>query len=372
MKVPFMNLRESIDAIYPEIMEKITSLIDNSQYIGGREVEAFEESFAGFCGTGYAVGCSNGTDAIRNTLIALGVERGETVLVPVNTFIATAEAVTGMGAEVGFIDVDERTATIDPAKLEAYCERNRNKRIKAVIPVHLYGQMANMPEICAVAERYGLFVIEDAAQAHGAALGGRKPGSYGDAATFSFYPGKNLGAFGDAGAIVTNDAELYKRCKMLVDHGRWKSKYEHFIEGFNNRLDTIQAGILSIKLRHLADWTNIRREKAAMYVKLLGNNGNITLPYVAPQAEHVWHLFVIQIENRDEIKQKLSEAGISCGIHYPIPLHLQPAYRYRQYKKGDFPVSERLSQRILSLPLWPEIKAEQIECVCDVLHSVYR
>jgi len=365
-----MNLRDGFGNIYGEIIDKVKYLIDNTQFIGGDEVALFEKEFARFCHAEYAVGCSNGTDALILALKALNIGKTDTVLVPVNTFIATAEAVTAVGANVEFIDVDEKTFNINTELLKDHLEKNLSKNVKAVIPVHLYGQMADMVQICKIAESYGLKVIEDSSQAHGATCNGKNPGQYGDVATFSFYPGKNLGAFGDAGALVTNNESLYEKCKMLVNHGRWKEKYKHAIEGFNKRLDTLQAAILRIKLKLLSESTGKRRAIARMYKAKLKEIDSIVLPEVTRGAEHVWHLFVVRIEMRDNIQTRLKESGISTGIHYPIPLHLQPAYAYKNYKQGDFPVAERLSREILSLPFWPEITEEQIEYVCNTIKSI--
>ena len=356
MRIPFMNLRDGLEDIYGEIIEKLHSLINNTQFIGGEEVESFEKEFAEYCHSGYAVGCYNGTDALIIALKVLGIGKDDTVLVPVNTFIATAEAVTATGACVDFIDVNEKTFNIDTRLLKEYCERNPLKRIKAVIPVHLYGQMANMVEICKIAGQFGLKVIEDSSQAHGATLNGKSPGQFGEIATFSFYPGKNLGAFGDAGAIITNNEAAYRECKMLVNHGRWKEKYKHTIEGYNKRLDTIQAAVLRIKLKNLPAWIERRRNRAGLYFSYLQNIEGIDLPELFTDTKHAWHLFVIRVKNRDTVKTRLKD--------------LEPAYEYKGYKPGDFPIAEKLSKEILSLPFWPEITDEQIEYVYNTLQSI--
>ena len=365
-KIPFMDLKGCFADVYDEIMNKIEFLIKNTQFVGGEEVELFEKEYAIYCGTGYAVGCSNGTSAIQLALQVLGIGSGDKVLVPVNTFIATAEAVLNTGAEVDFIDIDEYY-TISTDKLSKYLKSDKGKNVKAVIPVHLYGQMADMPEIMKIARKHGLKVVEDSAQAHGAVIAGKKPGQYGDIAAFSFYPGKNLGAFGDAGAVAMNDFRLYEMAKMLVNHGRRPSaKYEHELAGGDNkRIDTIQAAVLRIKLRYLDKWTDLKREKVKHYFDLLKKKGDIILPKVRPDSNPVWHLFVIKTKNRDEVIKTLKEKGISTGIHYPVPLHLQPAFSYMNYKKGDFPVAESDAEQILSLPLWPEISLEDIDYVCS-------
>lgn len=367
-KIPLMNLKDCYKDIYDEVMMKLTSLIDNTQFIGGDEIKFFEEEYAEYCKCKYSVGCSNGTDAIEVGLKALGISHGDTVLVPANSFIATAEAVNNVGAEVVFIDVEDDYFTIDPSKIEEYMVSNKEKNVKAVIAVHLYGQMANMPEIINVAKKYNLKVLEDSAQAHGSELNGKRPGEYGDLATFSFYPGKNLGAFGDAGAIVTNDKKLYENCKMIVNHGRKPGeKYAHEIVGGNKRIDTLQAAVLRIKLRHMEKWTSLRKEKVNHYMELLKNNKSIILPKVRSNADPVWHLFVIRTKGRDQLQNMLKSNGVSTGIHYPIPLHLQPAYKYLGYNEGDFIIAEKHSKEILSLPLWPEIEIEKVEKICNFI-----
>ncbi len=371
--IPFMNLKDSFPLIYDEVISKITHLIKNTQFIGGEEVRLFEKEFASFCNSSYAVGCANGTDAILVALKALEIGPGDTVLVPANTFIATSEAVTLSGAQVDFIDVKLDTSTIDPVKLEAYLERySKERNVKAVIPVHLYGRMADMEEIGEIAKKFELKIIEDSAQAHGAMYNSHAPGFYGDIATFSFYPGKNLGAFGDAGALVTNDHRLHTRCKSLVDHGRLGKKYEHDIEGGNMRLDTIQAAVLRIKLKYLSEWTRLRVEKAIYYVEQFPKIEAVTPPVINDSIHQTWHLFVIKAHQRDELQHYLKQHNISTGIHYPIPLHLQPAYHYKGYSKGDFPVTEELSSTILSLPFWPEITKVAINQVCNTVEEFYR
>jgi len=365
MNIPFMNLKDSLYDIKEEIFKKLEYLIDNTKFIGGEEVENFEKEFANFCQTKYAVGCSNGTDALILALKALNVKPGETVLVPVNTFIATSEAVTAVGANVEFIDIEDEYYTVDPQKIEEKL-KNAGKKISAIIAVHLYGQMANMPLISEIAKKYGVKIIEDSSQAHGSKLRNNMPGKWGDIATYSFYPGKNLGAFGDAGAITTNNEEYYKYIKMIVNHGRWKEKYTHSVEGFNKRIDTIQAAILRIKLTKLNSWNELRREKALIYLKKLADK-HLILPRIRDGASPVWHIFAVQSNHRDKLKDFLKMKGISTGIHYPIPLHLQPAYEYKGYKKGDFPVSEKCALEQLSLPFWPEISEEQIQFIADLL-----
>lgn len=365
MNVPFMDLKEGLIEIKEEIYKKLESLIENTKFIGGEEVENFEKEFAEFCQTKYAVGCSNGTDALILALKAVNIKPGDTVLVPANTFIATSEAVTAIGANVEFVDIEEKYFTIDPNKIEDKLSADDNK-VAAIIVVHLYGQMANMPLISEIAHKYGVKIIEDSSQAHGSKLNSYMPGKWGDLATYSFYPGKNLGAFGDAGAVTTNNEEYYKYMKMIVNHGRWKEKYTHSVEGFNKRIDTIQAAILRIKLKKLNDWNELRRKKASIYLKKLIDKG-LQLPMIRNGASPVWHIFSIRIQNRDYIQEYFKKNGVTTGIHYPIPLHLQPAYEYKRYKMGDFPVSEKSALEQLSLPFWPEISEEQIQFISDLL-----
>jgi dTDP-4-amino-4,6-dideoxygalactose transaminase len=370
MKIPLMDLSGSYEDIYEEISSKIKDCIDNTSFIGGNEVENFEKEFARYCDTKYAIACGNGTDALILALKSLGIGRGDTVITVPNTFIATTEAITSVGASVRFVDIDEKTYTMDPEKLEYFIENNNKKeKIRAIIPVHLYGQMADMVSIKKIAEKYDIKIIEDSAQAHGAEYNGKKPGYYGDLATYSFYPGKNLGAFGDAGGITTNDEILSNTLRMLANHGR-VDKYEHYIEGYNSRLDTIQAAVLRVKLKHLDKWTNLRKQKVIIYNDFLKEVPDIIIPSENEKSRHVYHVYVVRVKNRNLIKEKLKEKGISAGIHYPIPLHLQKAYDYLNYKNGDLPVTEMVSKEILSLPLWPEISNEQIEIICKELKEL--
>lgn len=365
MNIPFNCLSDSYVEYHDEALCKIAELAAKSQFILGEEVEAFESEYAEYCNCRYCVACANGTDAISLSLKTLGVGENDVVLVPANTFIATAEGAINVGAKVDFVDVDESTFNIDVEEFERkICE---GKGIKAIIPVHLYGQMARMPQIMAIARRKGILVVEDASQAHGALYNGQGPGSYGDIATFSFYPGKNLGAFGDAGAIVTNSQEAYQIGKKLVNHGREKAKYEHEILGYNMRMDSIQAAVLRIKLRHLKDWNKKRSEKKALYEMKLKEVKDIMLPHVDPHAQHVWHIFSIRVGQRDRVRELLSDQGIQTGIHYPKPLHLQKAFSYLNHQVGDFPIAEKIAHSVLSLPFWPEIKEEEIENVCECL-----
>src|SRR2546426_7831191 len=358
MKVPFLDLKAHHAPLIDEFDGAIREVIESSAFAGGPFVERFEEEFATFCGSRYAIGVGNGTDALWLTLLALGIGEGDEVITVPNTFFATAEAITYCKARPVFVDVDENTFTMNPAELK----KSLTARTKAIIPVHLFGQPADMDPILELARAYGLFVIEDAAQAHGAEYKGRKAGTLGDAGCFSFYPGKNLGAFGEAGAVVTNDAELRKKIQMLRDHGQAR-KYYHTLAGWNCRMDGIQAAVLSIKLRHLEEANLLRREHAWQYNQAFAGIDEVATPFEADYARHVYHVYAIRVQERDEVRRYLEEKGIGCGVHYPIPIHLQEACRGLGYKEGAFPVAEDLAEEFLSLPMFPELTEEQIEHV---------
>jgi dTDP-4-amino-4,6-dideoxygalactose transaminase len=362
MKIPLVDLKAQYASIKPDIDAAVQHILDETDFIGGRAVTEFEKSFAAYCGTRSAVGLANGTDALQLSLLALGVGKGDEVITAVNTFIATSEAISATGARPVFIDNDPQTYTIDVRKIE----EKITPRTKAIIPIHLYGQPAAMDSINEIAARHNLVVIEDAAQAHGASFKGKTVGTLGRLACFSFYPGKNLGAYGDAGAIATNDEALADKVRMLANHGRLK-KYEHEIEGYNSRLDTLQAAILSVKLRHLRAWTEKRQRNASAYSQLLAHAATIVTPVVHPDAMHVFHLYVVRVQQRERVQQALKDEGIATGIHYPIPLHLQPAYKYLGLPTGSFPVAERFASEIMSLPMYPELSADQIAFICDTL-----
>jgi dTDP-4-amino-4,6-dideoxygalactose transaminase len=362
MKIPLVDLKAQYASIKPDIDAAVQRVLDETDFIGGSAVTEFEKSFAAYCGTRSAVGLANGTDALQLSLLALGVGRNDEVITAVNTFIATSEAISATGARPVFIDNDPQTYTIDVKKIE----EKITPRTKAIIPIHLYGQPAAMDAINEIAARHNLVVIEDAAQAHGASFKGKTVGTLGRLACFSFYPGKNLGAYGDAGAIATNDEALADKVRMLANHGRLK-KYEHEIEGYNSRLDTLQAAILSVKLRHLRAWTEKRQRNASAYSQLLAHAATIVTPVVHPDATHVFHLYVVRVQQRERVQQALKDAGIATGIHYPIPLHLQPAYKYLGLPTGSFPVAERFASEIMSLPMYPELSADQIAFICDTL-----
>ena len=338
----------------------IREVIESNAFAGGPFVERFEAQFAAYCGSRYAIGVGNGTDALWLTLLALGIGEGDEVITVPNTFIATVEAIIHCKAQPVFVDVDENTFTMDPAELE----KSLTAKTKAIIPVHLFGQPADMDPILEFARAHGLFVIEDAAQAHGAEYKGRKAGTMGDAGCFSFYPGKNLGALGEAGAVVTNNADLRKKVQALRDHGQAR-KYHHALFGWNCRMDGIQAAVLSVKLRHLEEGNLLRREHALQYNEAFAGIDGVATPFEADYARHVYHVYAIRVQERDEVRRFLEEKGIGCGVHYPIPIHLQPACQNLGYTAGAFPVAENLAQEFLSLPMFPELTEEQIEYVAD-------
>jgi dTDP-4-amino-4,6-dideoxygalactose transaminase len=376
--VPFLDLVTPHVELEEELTRVFHQAIRTAGFIGGPMVEEFEKAFAGFCQTTCSVAVSSGTDALRFALMACGVKPGDVVITVPHTFIATTEAISQAGALCEFVDIDESTYNMDPAKLREYLEtqctvdasghrvsRRSGRRVTAIVPVHLYGQTTDMDAILAIAERHGLMVIEDACQAHGAEYFSRKrncwmkAGSMGRAAAFSFYPGKNLGACGEAGAVTTNDPAIADTVKMLRDHGQAK-KYHHNVEGYNGRLDSMQAGFLHVKLAHLAKWNAERRERAAEYNRLLAvADGAMTRPHEPTWSRAVFHLYVVRTGDRDGLIAHLKAAGIGTGIHYPIPLHLQKAYASLDYHKGDFPVSERVAAEIVSLPMYPQLSAEQ-------------
>lgn len=362
-KVPFLNLRAQHDPVRAELLAAIGQVIDTSAFAGGPYVAKFEQEFAAFCGARHAVGVGNGTDALWFALLALGVGPGDEVITVPATFMATAEAISYTGAKPVFVDIDEQTYTMNPALLEQAI----TPRTKAVIPVHLYGQMADMDPIMEIAQRRGLFVVEDACQAHGAEYKGRRAGTIGHAGCFSFYPGKNLGALGEAGGIVTNDAALAEKIKVFRDHGQ-HTKYHHSEIGWNGRMDGIQAVALSIKLPRLAAGNAARRAHAAAYTERLAGLDLVT-PAVAAHNVPVYHIYALRVRQRDRILAELGQRGISCGIHYPKPVHLQQAYASLGHGPGSFPISERCADEELSLPMFPELTAEQVELVVHELKA---
>ena len=381
-KIPFLDLVAPHAELEEELVSVFKEALNTARFIGGPMVNDFEREFAQFCEVSHCVGVNSGTDALRFCLIAAGITNGEIVLTVPNTFIATAEAISQAGARPDFVDVEERTYNLAPEKLREYVEtqcevdgqtgklvnRRLGRVVAGVIPVHLYGQMADMDPILELAERYNLIVIEDACQAHGAEYCSRKEnrwkkaGSMGGAAAFSFYPGKNLGACGEAGAVTTNDEKIARKVRMLRDHGQ-AQKYYHEMEGYNGRLDAIQAGILRVKLRLLPEWNQQRRQKALRYNELLHDVEETIIPYEPTWSRAVYHLYVIRSRRRDELRKHLEAEQIGTGLHYPLSLHLQNAYRFLGFKQGDFANAERVASQVLSLPMYPQLPFNQLEAV---------
>ena len=362
--IPLVDLKAQYASIKPEIQEAINDVLDSAQFINGSAVPEFEVQFAEFCHANHAIGVGNGTDALSLALRALEVGPGDEVVTTANTFIATAEAIVSVGATPVFCDVDPRHFNMTAQGLsDAITPRTR-----VAIPVHLYGQPSPMREIMDAAREHSLKVIEDAAQAHGADYAGRRIGTWGDLATFSFYPAKNLGAYGDAGAVVTNDDTLANTVRMMKDHGRTQ-KYLHDFPGVNSRLDTLQAAILSVKLARMEEWNEARRSVVARYDSALSEFSWLTLPTEIPEGRHVYHLYVVQSDSRDDLLRHLAKEGIGTGIHYPVPLHLQPAFESLGYRQGDFPVAEKLGESILSLPMYPELDDAQLARVVQAIAS---
>lgn len=362
IEVPFIDLRSHHAPLLEEINGAIREVIDSAAFAGGPFVTRFEEEFAAYCNCPYAVGVGSGTEALWLVLLALGVGPGDEVITVPNSFMATAEAITYCGAKPVFVDVDERTYTMDPAWLE----RTVTARTKAIIPVHLFGQPADMDPIVEFAREHGLFVVEDACQAPGAEYKGRKVGTLGDAACFSFYPGKNLGAFGEAGAVVTSNAEWEEKIRILRDHGQVR-KYHHTMVGWNCRMDGIQAAVLRIKLQHLDRGNKLRRAHAAHYDRALDSVEEVITPVQAFWARHVHHIYAIRAQDRDAVLRLLADKGVGCGVHYPVPIHLQEAYRTLGYQQGVFPIAERCAAEFISLPMFPELTSTQIETVTEAV-----
>jgi dTDP-4-amino-4,6-dideoxygalactose transaminase len=362
MKVPFLDLKAHHEPIREQLDAAIAEVIDAGAFAGGPFVTKFEKEFAAYCGTSHGIGVGNGTDALWFALLALGVGPGDEVITVPSTFMATTEAISYCGAKPVFVDIDEVTYTMDPTLLE----KAITKKTKAIIPVHLFGQCADMDPILAIANKHKIPVVEDACQAHGALYKGRKAGSMGIAGAFSFYPGKNLGALGEAGGIVTNNAELAGKMQVLRDHGQAK-KYYHSHIGWNGRMDGIQGAVLSVKLQQL-DIANIRRQAHALqYEQLFQGTEEVITPVQAPYNKSVYHVYAVRVKDRNQVLQAMADRGISCAIHYPIPVHLQEAYRFLGLGKGSFPVAERCAEEFLSLPMFPELTAEQINAVADGL-----
>jgi dTDP-4-amino-4,6-dideoxygalactose transaminase len=385
--IPFLDLITPHVELEQELTAVFRKALYTGGFIGGPMVEEFEKAFATFCSTTHAIAISSGTDALRFALMASGIQAGDVVVTVPHTFIATTEAISQAGAFPEFVDIDERTYNMSTERLQAFleqCKKDKSGKlisprsgrpVTAIVPVHLYGQMVDMDAVLKLAEKYGLTVIEDACQAHGAEYFSRKQnrwmkaGSMGRAAAFSFYPGKNLGACGEAGAVTTNDSVLADKIKMLRDHGQAK-KYYHDVEGYNGRLDAIQAGLLHAKLAHLAKWNAQRRERAAEYHRLFaGTDEAVVLPFEPSWSRAVHHLYVIRVDDRDGLMNHLKKVGIGSGIHYPIPLHLQKAYAALKYRQGDFPAAEKAAAEIVSLPMFPQLTAEQQARVVEEIVS---
>lgn len=359
--IPFVDLKAQYLSIKEEIDTAVLKVLDSTQFILGRDVTAFEEDFANYCNTDYAIALNTGTSALHLALLAAGIGAGDEVITVPFTFVATVAAICYTGATPVFVDIDPVSYTIDVTQIEQAI----TPKTKAILPVHLYGQPANMQPIMEIARRHGLVVIEDAAQAHRAEYKGQRIGSIGDIGCFSFYPGKNLGAYGEGGAVVTSNPEYARKIKMLRDWGQ-EERYHHVMKGYNYRMDGIQGAILRVKLRYLDQWTEARRTHAAYYDQLLADS-EVKTPTVMPYSHHVYHVYAVRTNKREQLQQKLTEQGIQTGIHYPIPVHLQTGYADLGYKAGDFPNSEMVAQEVLSLPMYAELSPEQVEQVCQAV-----
>jgi dTDP-4-amino-4,6-dideoxygalactose transaminase len=365
--IPFLNFEPMHKLIRSEIMQSFQDVYDANWFVMGKKLEAFEKEYAAFNDTKFSIGVSNGLDALHLALKALNVTKGDEVIVPSNTYIATALAASYVGATPVFVEPDPNTYNINPANIEAAI----TSKTKVIMPVHLYGQACDMDAIMTIAKKHNLFVVEDNAQAHGATFNGKITGSFGNANGTSFYPGKNLGALGDAGAVTTNDETIAKKIAMLRNYGSEK-KYHNEEIGFNMRLDEVQAGFLSVKLKHLNEWTKQRKEIAKQYNEALKNVSDLVLPSVHANATHVYHLYVIKTKNRDGLQKHLSENGIGTLIHYPIPPHLQKAYQSLGFKKGSFPIAEELADNCLSLPIWPGMTLDQVNTVAENIKKSFK
>ncbi|MFI4943968.1 MAG: DegT/DnrJ/EryC1/StrS family aminotransferase [Burkholderiales bacterium] len=365
MSVPIVDLRAQYHRIQPEVDAAIARVVASTQFIGGEECRLFEQEFAAYCGARHAIGVANGTDALTVALRAYGIGPGDEVVTVANTFIATGEAILLNGARPVFVDVEAASFTMDPAGLEAAI----TPRTKLILPVHLYGHPANIDAVLAIAGRHGLPVLEDAAQAHGAEVAGRRAGSLAHAACFSFYPGKNLGAYGDAGAVTTNDPDFAARVRQIANHGGGTHRYDNVVVGTNSRLDALQAAVLRVKLRHLEHWTRERAERALAYTRLLEGTPGLVLPREQPWGHSAWHLYTLRVERRDGLQAHLHSRGIATSIHYPRPIHLQPAMAAAGGNLGDLPVSERLSLEVLQVPLYPELPLETLEWIAQEIRS---
>nr|NJM00991.1 DegT/DnrJ/EryC1/StrS family aminotransferase [Desulfobacula sp.] len=362
--IPFMDLKTQYHSIKVEIDKAVLDLLESTQFVLGREVAGFEEEFASYCQVGRGIGVNSGTSALHLALLASGIGPGDEVITVPNTFVATVAAICYTGACPVFVDIDPITYTIDPGEIASAI----TKKTKAIIPVHLYGQPADMDPILDIARRHSLLIIEDAAQAHGSEYKGRRVGSIGDMGCFSFYPGKNLGAYGEGGMVVTNNPEYDRAIRMLRDWGAEK-KYEHKIKGYNYRMEGLQGAVLRVKLRYLEEWTEARRSRAVLYDRLLADSG-IQTPLAMPYARHAYHIYAIRIPNRAEAQKVLLDKGVQTNIHYPFPVHLLEAYRNLGYKNGDFPHAEKAAKEVLSLPMFAELTDESVEYVVQCLRDL--
>jgi len=366
MGVPFFDLKRQYRSVKNELNAAVQQVMDSSRFVLGEKVKSFEEEFASFCGTDFAVGVANGTDALRLALLACGIGKGDEVITVPNTFIATTEAISQTGAKIIFVDIDPQMYNIDVSQIEGKI----SERTQAILPVHLFGQPADMDPIVKIAKKYNLKVVEDSCQAHGAEYKGKKAGSIGDAGCFSFYPSKNLGAFGDGGMVATDGNKIVHTIRILRDHGQAK-KYEHLVEGYNSRLDEIQAAILRVELKRLDEWNKLRRKNASIYDELLEDVDEVVTPSEPEYAQHVYYLYVIRTRRRDELQEWLKSKEIGTGLHYPVSLHLQKAYENLGHKDGDFPVAEECAKQILSLPMFPELTREEIEKVVSEIKTFF-
>lgn len=367
MKIPFLSFELINKQIKAETLASFEQFFDNAWYVLGEQIKKFEREYASFNEVEHCVGVSNGLDALHIALITLGVRKGDEVIVPSNTYIATVLAISYVGATPVFVEPDIKTYNIDPARIKAAI----TSKTKAIMPVHLYGQSCEMEAIMAIAKKHHLYVVEDNAQAHGAAYSNKLTGSWGNINGTSFYPGKNLGAFGEAGAITTDDEELAQKSMTLRNYGSQK-KYHNDVIGFNMRLDECQAGFLSVKLKYLKEWTRQRQETAGWYKEALKEIENLILPSVAENATHVYHIYIVRTKQRDQLQKYLAENGIGTLIHYPIPPHLQKAYQFLGYKKGDFPIAEEIADTCLSLPIWPGMKESEVTYVVEKITDFFK
>lgn len=367
MDVPFLDLKAQLPQIREEIEKRFSRTVDNTAFVCGREVKEFEERFAQLHEVRYAVGLSSGTDANHLALLCCDIGEGDEVILPVNTFIATAEGISHSKAAPVFVDVDEKTFNIDVHLIEECI----SPKTKAINPVHLFGQPSDMDEIIKTAKKHKVWVVEDSAQAHCAEYRGKRVGGWGRAASWSFYPGKNLGAWGEAGALTTDDEEIYQKALMLRDHGSEK-KYFHDLVGFNYRMSEFQAAVINVKMKYIQEWTEKRRLNAQRYYERLNGMDEVITPTESDGAKHVYHLYVIRAQNRDDLQEYLQEQGIGTGLHYPFPLHLTGAYSYMGYEEGDFPKAEKLASEVLSLPMYAELTGKQIDYVCEKIKDFYK